>query len=58
VAFCPTVIGLHLGGGAPSPRRRAGLHCLFAFGVVMSVAGFYFTDNNAAELVRACRAPL
>ena len=52
------MIGLHLGGGAPSPRRRAGLHCLFAFGVVMSVAGFYFTDNNAAELVRACRAPL
>jgi hypothetical protein len=57
VAFCPTVIGLHL-GGAPSPRRRAALYSLFASGVVMSVAGFYFTDNNAEELVRECRVPL
>jgi len=57
VAFCPTMVGLHL-GSPPSNLRRVLLYGLFIFGLGMSAAGFVFTDNNAAALVSNCMIPL
>jgi hypothetical protein len=57
VAFCPTMIGLHL-SESPSTLQRAGLYSLFVFGIIMSIAGFYFTDNNSDVLVQQCRVQM
>jgi len=57
VAFCPSMVGLHL-GEPPSNLKRALFYGLLIFGLVMSAAGFIFTDNNAEELVKNCIVPV
>jgi amino acid permease len=57
VAFCPTMVGLHL-GEPPTTTRRTMLYALFLFGLGMSAAGFVFTDNNAPGLTKNCMIPL